>query len=161
MGIVLARDTSATESDGKLEGSKCPRRTRPTMSDLPFPPAESNKNMEKWRKTFVPALLSWAGRQIDPFGTNSMIQEPAEDIWFSTFPDVALDDTKLGIVMAVVRSTIQLDSGGVGLTASRLRTHLTIGAATWGKVGTAPSRICGSRTRSRSGMQRLARSMLI
>ncbi|KAH9954723.1 hypothetical protein BGW80DRAFT_1467625 [Lactifluus volemus] len=106
MGIVLARDTSATESDGKLEGSKCPRRTRPTMSDLPFPPAESNKNMEKWRKTFVPALLSWAGRQIDPFGTNSMIQEPAEDIWFSTFPDVALDDTKLGIVMAVVENTL-------------------------------------------------------
>ncbi|KAH9967781.1 hypothetical protein BGW80DRAFT_1462112 [Lactifluus volemus] len=106
MGIVLARDTSAMESDGKLEGSKCPRRTRPTMSDLPFPPAESNKNMEKWRKTFVPALLSWAGRQIDPFGTNSMIQEPAEDIWFSTFPDVALDDTKLGIVMAVVENTL-------------------------------------------------------
>ena len=139
MGIVLARDTSAAESNEKLEASKCPRRTRPTISDLPFPRAESNKNMEKWHKTFIPALLSWAGMQINPFGTNSMIQEPVEDIWFSTFPDVALDDTKLGVVMAVVRSTIRLDSGGMGLTASRLRARLTIGIVTWGKVGTAPS----------------------
>jgi hypothetical protein len=159
MGIVLARDTSSAESDGRLEASKRSRRTRPTMSDLPFPPADSSKNMEKWRKIFIPALLTWAGTQTDPFGINNMIQEPAEDIWFSVFPDVALNDMELGVVLAVVRSMILLDSGGMGLTVSRSRPHLTIGAATWGKVGTAPSRTYGSRTRSGLGMQSLAQGM--
>jgi hypothetical protein len=100
MGIVL---TSVAESNGKLEGSKHLRKTRPTLSDLPF---NSKNDREKWRKIFVPALLSWAGTQIDPFGTNSMINEPVEDIWWSTFPDVALDDTKLSTVLSVVHSMI-------------------------------------------------------
>ncbi|KAH9953068.1 hypothetical protein BGW80DRAFT_1520010 [Lactifluus volemus] len=106
MGIVLARDTSSAESDGRLEASKRLRRTRPTMSDLPFPPADSSKNMEKWRKIFIPALLTWAGTQTDPFGINNMIQEPAEDIWISVFPDVALNDMELGVVLAVVETTL-------------------------------------------------------
>ncbi|KAH9972506.1 hypothetical protein BGW80DRAFT_1459857 [Lactifluus volemus] len=81
MGIVLARDTSATESDGKLEGSK----------------------------------------QIDPFGTNSMIQEPAEDIWFSTFPDVALDDTKLVLSWLWFENTLNNWRSDMGKSGYRAR----------------------------------------
>jgi hypothetical protein len=113
MGILLSRDTSAAYRNGNLETLKRPRKARSTLSDLPFPPSESNKYMDKWRKSFVPALLSWAGAQIDPFGTNSMIQGPVEDIWCSSFPDVELDDTEIGVVSTVVCSMIQLDSWGM------------------------------------------------
>lgn len=57
-------------------GSKDPKeksawKLRPTVSDLPLP--RSSGYIQDWHKKFVPLLISWAGSQIDLFGTNGHI----------------------------------------------------------------------------------------
>jgi hypothetical protein len=43
------------------------------ISDLPF--VHWDVDSRKWRVSFIPLLLAWAGTQRDPFGTNSQMAD--------------------------------------------------------------------------------------
>src|SRR5260221_161668 len=57
-----------------------------TKDDLPFPPGGNHRHI--WGKSFRPALLSWAGSQDNPFGTNGTIHSEISDIWCRLYPDI-------------------------------------------------------------------------
>jgi len=72
-----------------------------TKANLPFP--GGGNHLHLWGKLFRPSLLSWAGSQEDPFGTNGMMHTVIVQIWGCVYPDIILDDQKMAIVVNVVR----------------------------------------------------------
>jgi hypothetical protein len=63
--------------------------------------------LHQWRTSFIPSLLSWAGAQDDPFGTNCRLAMNLSDevvnIWERVYPGSKLDDDGKLIVLFVVR----------------------------------------------------------
>ena len=74
-----------------------------TVADLPFPGGGNHRRI--WGKDFRRSLLSWAGSQEDPFGTNGRMHQEISRIWERLYPDIKLDAEKMGIVVYVVRHT--------------------------------------------------------
>ncbi|KAH9982993.1 hypothetical protein BGW80DRAFT_1266271, partial [Lactifluus volemus] len=93
--------TSGSKGDAQVSQAKRSRKPKYVMTDLPFPAVDKDNYMEMWRKTFIPSLLSWAGQQADPFGTNGRMRGPVSVIWSTTFPDVLLEERGLEIVLTV------------------------------------------------------------
>lgn len=108
MGVKLKR-VAAMMSTGHPplpEGDrKRSRRQRYTVADLPFP--GGSKDLQVWRKTFIPLLLVWAGTQEDPFGTNCQMEVAIMGAWTHAFPSIALEPNsqELEIVLNVVRNS--------------------------------------------------------
>ena len=74
------------------------KKMRYTQADLPFPPTRIIECLFRWQTSFLPSLISWAGAQDDPFGTNSRLaaasfSEEVVKIWECIFPDIPLDDS--------------------------------------------------------------------
>lgn len=98
----------ATGSSGSTDDrKKRPPKPRYTQADLPFPHGLSGEEgINRWRSSFIPSLLSWAGAQDDPFGTNCRLEmNPSElvNIWERVYPGSTLDDKGLNVVAFVVR----------------------------------------------------------
>lgn len=68
--------------------------------DLPLP--RTGRHLQNWRKKFVPRLISWAGSQEDPFGTNGRIDGAVKSVWKRVYPDIGIDDADMDIVIIVV-----------------------------------------------------------
>ena len=86
-------------------GSKDPkqkpsRKIRATLLDLPLP--RTGRYFQDWRKKFVPLLISWAGSQVDPFGTNGQIDSAVKSVWEQVYSDIEIDDKEMDIIVAVV-----------------------------------------------------------
>lgn len=80
-------------------------RKKVMVSDLPFP---GGRATQIWRKLFVPSLISWAGSQSDPFGTNSKVENVAAEIWKRVLPAISLDQETREVLMGVVRAIVSL-----------------------------------------------------
>ena len=108
MGIVF-NNAALSSTTGDSDSVKYSRRrkVRPAMRDLPFP--RGAIYVQLWRNTFVPALLAWAGAQEDAFGTNGKLESMGQIgvIWENIYPDIALNDKELKIVVNVVRLPTQ------------------------------------------------------
>jgi hypothetical protein len=74
-----------------------------TKANLPFPPGGNHRHV--WAKCYRPALLSWAGSQDDPFGTNGMMHDEMSCIWHRLYPDIPLNNENMTILVDVVRHT--------------------------------------------------------
>ncbi|KAH9955567.1 hypothetical protein BC827DRAFT_871237 [Russula dissimulans] len=64
-----------------------------------------------WGKDFVPYLLSWAGAQDDPFGTNGQMDTALLAIWEPVYPEVKISGKGLEILQGIVRP-LSRDSAG-------------------------------------------------
>ncbi|KAH9979278.1 hypothetical protein BGW80DRAFT_1276341 [Lactifluus volemus] len=116
MGIVLS---GGAEGDAQVSQAKRSRKPKYVMTDLPFPAVDKDNYMEMWRKTFIPSLLSWAGQQADPFGTNGRMRGPVSVIWSTTFPDVLLEERGLEIVLTVAENALNNWRSEIGKAGHR------------------------------------------
>jgi hypothetical protein len=88
MGIQITKvDTSIKDSDA-MANHKSSGRQKYTTLDLPYPPG--GKNSENWKR-LNGMVISWAGAQEDPFGTNSRLDININVLWESAFPGSTLD----------------------------------------------------------------------
>ena len=69
--------------------------------DLPL--LRGGRYLQIWCKKFVPLLISWAGGQEDPFGTNGLIEGTVSSLWKMVYPDIEIEDAETNIVINVVR----------------------------------------------------------
>ena len=76
------------------------RKRKFGISDLPF--VHWDMDSRKWRLSFVPSLLAWAGTQCDPFGTNSQMSDEVTMLWERIYPAIILDDTRTSVILSVV-----------------------------------------------------------
>jgi hypothetical protein len=103
MGIKLTDVASTKSSDATANREvrdKNGRKQKFTTSDLPYPPG--GKNSENW-KLLNAMLLSWAGAQEDPFGTNGKLDTEIDTLWESVFPGSTLDVNGRKRALNVVR----------------------------------------------------------
>jgi hypothetical protein len=70
------------------------------LSDLPLP--RGGRYLQVWCKKYVLLLISWAGSQEDPFGTNGQIEDTASSLWRHVFPEIEINDEETDIVVNVV-----------------------------------------------------------
>src|SRR5882762_3164062 len=67
--------------------------------------------MKKWRKEFKSSIISWAGTTEDPFGTNSILDDPVTQVWKKIYPDLkdcTADPMQKAAVIGVVSVTSTL-----------------------------------------------------
>jgi hypothetical protein len=116
MGVNLRPTTASTvaANTGSSHGRTGPgdnnnngrhgatRKRKFGISDLPF--AHWDLDSRKWRLSFVPSLLAWAGTQRDPFGTNSQMSDEVTALWERVYPAIILNDTRLSVIFSVVRT---------------------------------------------------------
>ena len=76
------------------------RKSRATLLDLPLP--RDGRHLQNWRKNFVSPLITWAGSQVDPFGTNGLLDGTVPSLWKRAYPDIGISDKDMKIVIAVV-----------------------------------------------------------
>ena len=82
---------------------KSVQKLRATVMDLPLP--RGGRQQQNWCKIFVPLLISWAGGQPDPFGTNFMIDGAVSSIWKCVYPEISISKLEKYIVVTVVCPT--------------------------------------------------------
>jgi hypothetical protein len=78
------------------------RRKKFGISDLPF--TRRDIDSRKWRTSFVPSLIAWAGTQFDPFDTNSRMSDEVVALWKRVYPAIVLNDTRISVILSVVRT---------------------------------------------------------
>jgi hypothetical protein len=78
------------------------RKRKFGISDLPF--VHWDVDSRKWRVSFIPLLLAWAGTQRDPFGTNSQMADEVTTLWECVYPAIVLNDARLAVILSVVRA---------------------------------------------------------
>ena len=79
-----------------------PRRFKQKYKVIDLPLPENSAYFEKWRKSFVPSLLAWAGANEDPFKVNNELYSAVPHIWKRVFPGLKLADIDLLTVVKVV-----------------------------------------------------------
>jgi hypothetical protein len=100
-------------SSGSSTGDSKRRTTKQRFrqADLPFPRDRDLGGLNgdyiyRWRSSFLPSLLSWAGAQDDPFGTNCRLSMnfsvEVTNIWARVYPESILDEDERQIVLSVV-----------------------------------------------------------
>jgi len=107
---VVSPQGGSSGSAGDGRPMMHPLKMRYTQVDLPFPPVHVIECLYRWRTSFLPSLLSWAGAQDDPFGTNCRLaavsfSEEVVKIWERVYPDIPLlddSDNSTLIVLCVV-----------------------------------------------------------
>ena len=101
MNVAVNVQSVAKMSTGCREPKqKTARKKRPTLLDLPLP--RDGRYLQTWRKKFVPLLISWAGSQPDPFGTNGRIDRIVASTWRRMYSDIEINDLEMDIVVIVV-----------------------------------------------------------
>ena len=98
---TVTSTTGVDKVDDETPAGVSSHRPNYTKADLPFPPGGNHRYI--WAKYFRPALLSWAGSQDDPFGTNGRIHDEITNIWHRLYPDIELNDENMTILVDVVR----------------------------------------------------------
>ena len=102
--------SQASSGSSTVDSKKRTGKLRYTQADLPFPCDRNSDGqgnyLYRWKTSFLPALLSWAGAQDNLFGTNcrlsmSFCSEVAK-IWARVYPESTLDDDSRRIVLSVV-----------------------------------------------------------
>ena len=131
------------------------RKARHTLMDLPLP--RGGRYLQIWRKKFVPLLISWAGSQEDPFGTNGLIEGTVSSLWKRVYPDIDLEDTDTNIVVNVVW-LLNSEFHTQFEVLIRQRTLSTTGAAILASKVTALSSTCGMQILLVSAQPRLGQS---
>ena len=107
MGVTVR--TVAMKNPGSQDPrQKGVRKPRATLMDLPLP--RTGRYLQNWRKKFVPLLLSWAGSQADPFGTNGRIDSAVTSVWKRVYPDISIDDAQKDTVVVVVSLLLVIES---------------------------------------------------
>jgi hypothetical protein len=109
MGVKITQvDSTTKDSDSTANRGKNGRKQKYTTLDLPYPPG--GKNSENW-KLLNGMVISWAGAQEDPFGTNGRLDTDIDMLWASVFPGSTLDAQGKKRALVVVRlSFCQWDS---------------------------------------------------
>jgi hypothetical protein len=100
MGVQLTKVNATTKDTDAAANRKNGRRQKFTTLDLPYPPG--GKNSENW-KLLHGAVMSWAGAQKDPFGTNSKLDTEVDTLWENVFPGSTLDSPGRKRALVVVR----------------------------------------------------------
>jgi hypothetical protein len=109
MGVNLHAGSTSTTGNNNNNGPKhgtSSRKKKYAVSDLPF--AHWDVDSRKWRTSFIPSLLAWAGTQGDPFGTNSQMTDEVTALWQRLYPAIVLNDARTSIVLSVVRKSLKL-----------------------------------------------------
>jgi hypothetical protein len=69
-----------------------PKQNKVMVDNLPFPYPRTSYNA-KWQKVFHPTLLSWASTWLDPYVTNTQLDETIVlEMWDMIYPDINLDE---------------------------------------------------------------------
>jgi hypothetical protein len=108
MGLRLIESTPRLARKTNVNGRRIGGKLRPKVSDLPLP--RGPRGLVDWNECFVPALLSWAGSQEDPFGTNGQMDEEIGSIWLRIYTGRVLDNEELATVRTVVRKYTASDT---------------------------------------------------
>src|ERR1700679_474916 len=93
------RSSSSNNNNNDGHGA---RKRKFAISDLPF--AHWDIDSRKWRVSFVPLLLAWAGTQHDPFGMNGQMADEVTALWEHVYPAIMLNDMRLSVILSVVRT---------------------------------------------------------
>ncbi|KAH9024687.1 hypothetical protein EDB85DRAFT_2292499 [Lactarius pseudohatsudake] len=110
--------TGTTSSKGSQDSKpKSTRKPRPTVMDLPLP--RTGRHLQNWRKKFVPLLISWAGSQADPFGTNNRIDGAVASVWKRVYNDIVIGDAEMDIVVIVAENTLNNWRSDIGKAGYR------------------------------------------
>ncbi|KAN0113799.1 hypothetical protein V8E52_007271 [Russula decolorans] len=88
MGVQITQVNSTTNDSDATANRKNSCKQKYTTLDLSYPPG--GKNSENW-KLLNAKVISWAGAQEDPFGTNGRLDTDIDMLWESVFPGSALD----------------------------------------------------------------------
>ena len=99
--ITQASTTVIGELDGSNERPAPSQKKKYTKANLPFP--RGGNHMYIWAKQFRPSLLSWAGSQEDPFGTNGTMHTEIILLWSHFYPNIELTYQNKVIMLSVVR----------------------------------------------------------
>jgi hypothetical protein len=83
-----------------------PKSNKVVVDDLPFPQPRAVYN-SKWQKVFRPTLLAWASTFLDPYATNTLLEDTIVlEMWDIIYPDINLNedqrrDTALKLIYLV------------------------------------------------------------
>ncbi|KAF8490335.1 hypothetical protein F5888DRAFT_1638128 [Russula emetica] len=121
MGVNLhAGSTSTTgnnnNNNGPKHGTSSPKK-KYAVSDLPF--AHWDVDSRKWRTSFIPSLLAWAGTQGDPFGANSQMTDEVTALWQRLYLAIVLNDARTSIVLSVCENTLNNWRSDIGKAGHR------------------------------------------
>lgn len=119
-----AGSADATVTANHKNGSR--RKQKYTTSDLPYPPG--GKNSDNW-KLLNAMVISWAGAQEDPFGTNSRLDTDIDMLWESVFPGSTLDIPGRQRALVVVCIILGLRNACHSNYLLSVETRSTIGGA--------------------------------
>ena len=99
--ITQASTTGVSRLDDSNKMPAPSQKKKYTKANLPFP--HGGNHMYIWAKQFRPSLLSWAGSQEDPFGTNGTMHTEIAQLWSHFYPNIGLTYQNKVIVLSVVR----------------------------------------------------------
>ncbi|KAH9070765.1 hypothetical protein EDB83DRAFT_2314002 [Lactarius deliciosus] len=114
---VTIRAGTTTSKGSQDPKPKSARRLRPTVMDLPLP--RTDRRLQSWRKKFVPLLISWAGSQADPFGTNGRIDGAVASVWKRVYNDIVIGDAEMDVVVTVAENTLNNWRSDIGKAGYR------------------------------------------
>ncbi|KAH8981457.1 hypothetical protein EDB86DRAFT_2834871 [Lactarius hatsudake] len=114
---VTIRPGTTTSKRSQDPKPKSARRLRPTVMDLPLP--RTGRRLHNWRKKFVPLLISWAGSQVDPFGTNGRIDGAIASVWKRVYNDIVISDAEMDVVVLVAENTLNNWRSDIGKAGYR------------------------------------------
>ncbi|KAI0302879.1 hypothetical protein B0F90DRAFT_179304 [Multifurca ochricompacta] len=113
--------TVGTENGSKNTNLKR-HRGRYSMADMPF--SRGSAHTKRWRKVFIPALLSWAGSIEDPFGANGQVEGIIREIWCVAYPDIPLGPKEMDITLGVVNNMLNNWRSDIGKAGCKAVTDL-------------------------------------
>ncbi|KAH8979761.1 hypothetical protein EDB92DRAFT_2118630 [Lactarius akahatsu] len=116
MGVTV-RKVAMMSTGSRDPKQKSARRLRPTLADLPLP--RTGRYLQNWRKKFVPLLISWAGSQEDPFGTNGRIDGAIKSVWGRVYPDLVVDDEEMDIIVILAENSLNNWRSDIGKAGHR------------------------------------------
>lgn len=109
---VKVEEKPVAMTSGPIEKQRS-KKEKYTNAHLPFPPSRGGACMKKWQKEFKSSIISWAGTTEDPFGTNSILDDPVTQVWKKIYPDLKdcmADPMQKAAVIGVVNNFTVRDS---------------------------------------------------
>ncbi|KAF7978991.1 hypothetical protein HWV62_44257 [Athelia sp. TMB] len=111
------------QSDAGVKSGRA-KKVNYTNAHLPFPAARRPFYMNIWKKHFKATAMDWAGSQLDPFGTNHLLDEDVvAEAWEAVFPELEtiLDNKEhkaviIGVILTVL-NTWRSNMGKAGIAA--------------------------------------------
>lgn len=106
----ISPPSQASSGSSTADSKRHLPKPRYTQANLPFPyecytDGQGGDCLLRWQSYFIPALLSWARAQDDPFGMNGHLVnflDKVSNIWEHIYLESRLDDDSKLIVLCVV-----------------------------------------------------------